>query len=80
MSNKLYDVLKWLVILFIPALATLYRGIAGIWDLPFAEDIPQTLIEIDAFLGAIIGLSTIDYNQKKKAELEEARRLNAQDL
>ena len=80
MSNKLYDVLKWLVILFIPALATLYRGIAGIWDLPFAEDIPQTLIEVDAFLGAIIGLSTIDYNQKKKEAEIEARRLNAQDL
>lgn len=80
MSNKLYDVLKWLVILFIPALATLYRGIAGIWDLPFVDEIPQTLIAVDTFLGAIIGLSTIDYNKKKEAELQETRRLNGQDV
>lgn len=78
MSNKMYDILKWCAILLIPALATLYRGLAGIWGWAFMEEIPQTLITIDAFLGAILGISTIDY-KKKEAELEEAKRLNAQD-
>lgn len=79
MSNKLFDVLKWLSILFIPALAVLYKGLAEIWGLPFVDEIPQTLITINAFLGAILGISTIDYNKKKEAELQEARRLNEQD-
>ena len=78
MSNKLFDILKWCSILFIPALASLYKGLAVIWQLPFADEIPQTLIVIDTFLGAILGISTIDY-KKKEAELEEARRLNGQD-
>lgn len=78
MSNKVYDILKWCCILFIPALATLYRGLAGIWGWAFVEEIPQSLITIDAFLGAILGISTIDYN-KKQEELAEVRRLNGQD-
>lgn len=79
LSNKIYDFLKWCCILFLPALATFYKGIALIWNLPFTEEIPQTLITIDAFLGAILGLSTIDYNKKKKEELEEVKALNGQN-
>ena len=78
LSNKMYDILKWCCILLLPALATLYRGLAGIWDWEFIEEIPQSIITIDAFLGAILGISTIDY-KKKEAELEEAKRLNGQD-
>lgn len=78
MSNKVYDILKWCCILFVPALATLYRGLAGIWGWALVEEIPQSLITIDAFLGAILGISTIDY-KKKEAELQEAKRLNGQD-
>lgn len=78
MSNKLFDILKWCSIVFIPALASLYKGLAVIWQLPLADEVPQTLIEIDTFLGAILAISTIDY-KKKEAELQEARRLNGQD-
>lgn len=78
LSNKAYDILKWVCILLLPALATLYRGLAGIWNWGLVEEIPQTLITIDAFLGALLGLSTIDY-KKKEAELEEAKALNGQD-
>ena len=78
MSNKLFDVLKWISILFLPALAVLYKGLAQIWGLPYAEEIPQTLITINAFLGAILGISTIDYN-KKQQELAEAKRINEQE-
>ena len=76
MSNKMFDVLKWCSILFIPALATLYKGLAVIWGLPFADEIPQTLIVIDTFLGAILGISTIDYN-KKMEMLEEVKSQDA---
>lgn len=63
MSNKMYDVLKWVCIIVLPAIATLYMGLAKIWDLPFETEIPQTITVIDAFLGALLGVSTIQYNK-----------------
>lgn len=63
LSNKAYDVLKWVCIIVLPAIATLYMGLAKIWDLPFETEIPQTITVIDAFLGALLGVSTIQYNK-----------------
>lgn len=63
LSNKAYDILKWVCIIVLPAIATLYMGLAKIWDLPFETEIPQTITVIDAFLGAILGVSTIQYNK-----------------
>lgn len=61
-SNRTFDVLKWICIIVLPACATLYRGVGMIWQLPYVEEIPQTIIVIDAFLGALLGVSTIQYN------------------
>lgn len=79
LPNKVYDILKWLVILFIPALATFYGVLAGIWNLPFIDEIPKTLIALDTFLGAILGISTMTYEAKKKEELKQAKILNHQE-
>lgn len=68
MSNKLYDLLKWIAQIVLPAIATLYFALATIWNLPYGEQIVGTITAIDAFLGAILGVSTISYN-KKKGEL-----------
>ncbi len=62
-SNKVYDILKWVCIIVLPAIATLYMGLAKIWDLPFETEIPQTITVVDAFLGALLGVSTINYNK-----------------
>lgn len=64
LSNRSFDVLKWCCIIVLPALATLYRGLGSIWSLPYLEEIPQTIIVIDAFLGALLGVSTIQYNKE----------------
>lgn len=61
MKNKTYDILKWVCIIVLPATATLYMGLAKIWELPFETEIPQTITVIDAFLGALLGVSTIQY-------------------
>ena len=61
-ENRTYDILKWICIIVLPAIATLYRGVGMIWSLPFVEEIPQTIIVIDAFLGALLGVSTIQYH------------------
>lgn len=63
LSNKAYDILKWVCIIVLPAIATLYMGLAKIWDLPFETEIPQTITVVDAFLGALLGVSTIQYNK-----------------
>lgn len=65
MSNKLYDVLKWIAQIFLPALGTLYFALAGIWDFPYAEAIVGTITAVDTFLGIILGISTIQYNKKE---------------
>ena len=64
MSNKVYDVLKWIAMLFLPALGTLYFALAGIWGLPYGEQIVGTVTAIDTFLGVILGISTAQYNKR----------------
>lgn len=63
MSNKIYDVLKWIAQLLLPAIGTLYFALAGIWGFPFGEEIVGTITAIDTFLGVILGISTMNYNK-----------------
>lgn len=65
MSNKLYDVLKWVAQILLPAIGTLYFALAGIWDLPYAEGVVGTITAIDTFLGCLLGISTANYNKSK---------------
>ena len=68
MSNKVYDVLKFIAQILLPALATLYFALAKIWGFPYAAEIVGTISAVDAFLGALLGISTMQYN--KQAELQ----------
>ena len=61
MSNKLYDVLKWVALLFIPALATLLTVLGDIWDISIMANISATVSAIGLFIGACIGISTKQY-------------------
>ena len=64
MSNKVYDVLKWIAMYMLPALGTLYFALSGIWGLPYGEQIVGTITAIDTFLGVILGISTVQYNKR----------------
>ena len=64
MSNKVYNLLKWIAMLFLPALGTLYFALAGIWGLPYGEQIVGTITAIDTFLGVVLGISTAQYNKR----------------
>lgn len=68
-SNKVYDILKWIALTLIPALGALYFGLSQIWGFPYGEEIVGTLTTVDTFLGAILGISNINYN--KTAALRE---------
>jgi hypothetical protein len=63
MSNKIYDILKWIAQLLLPAIGTLYFALAGIWGFPFGEEIVGTITAVDTFLGVILGISSINYNK-----------------
>lgn len=65
MSNKTYDVLKWIAQILLPAAGTLYFALAGIWNLPYAEGVVGTITAIDTFLGCLLGISTANYNKSK---------------
>ena len=64
MNNKVYDVLKWIAMYLLPALGTLYFALAGIWELPYGEQIVGTITAVDTFLGVILGISTARYNKR----------------
>lgn len=66
LSNKAYNVLKWIAQYLLPALGTLYFALAGIWNLPCGEQVVGTITAVDAFLGVILGISTAQYNKSQK--------------
>lgn len=67
LPNKVYDVLKWVCLICIPALATAYVGLAAVWNWPFADEIAKTAAVACALLGALLGISTAEYNKDKEA-------------
>ena len=60
-SNKVYDILKWIAQYLLPALGTLYFALSTIWSFPYGEQVVGTITAIDAFLGAILGISSATY-------------------
>lgn len=71
LPNKLYNVLKWIALIFIPAISALYFGLAQIWGFPYGEEIVGTLALIDTFLGALLGISTGIYNKQSNIDEEK---------
>ena len=63
LSNKVYDVLKWIAMYLLPAAGTLYFAIASIWGLPYGEQVVGTITAIDTFLGVLLGISTAQYKK-----------------
>lgn len=66
MSNKVYDILKYIAQIVLPALATLYFALAGIWNFPYGEEVVGTITAVDTFLGVILGISTANYKKSEK--------------
>lgn len=62
LNNKVYDILKWIAQIALPALGTLYFALATIWGLPYGEQIVGTITAIDVFLGILLGISSKSYN------------------
>ena len=64
MSNRTYDILKYIAQIVLPAVGTLYFALAQIWGFPYGEAVTGTIVAVDTFLGAILKISTDKYNGK----------------
>lgn len=63
MSNKVYDVLKWLALVALDAVGYFYQEIAQVWSLPFGDEVLKTCVAVSILIGALIGVSSVKYNK-----------------
>ena len=70
-NSKVYDVLKFIAQIVLPALGALYFALAKIWGLPYGTEIVGTIAAIDAFLGALLGISSVQYKKLQAAKNED---------
>lgn len=68
LSNKAYDILKWVAQIALPATGTLYFALSKIWGFPYGEEIVGTISAVDVFLGALLGLSSAQYYADLQSE------------
>ena len=71
MSNKTYDILKYIAQIVLPALGGLYFALAKIWGFPYGTEIVGTISAVDAFLGALLKLSSDKYYKETDPPLEQ---------
>lgn len=69
LSNKMYDILKWVTMIVLPALATAYVGLASIWGWPYADEVAKTTAVVCTLLGALLGISTAQYNKTEPPDM-----------
>lgn len=69
LNNKTYDILKWIAQILLPAAGTLYFALSKIWGLPYATEIVGTIAAIDTFMGALLGISSVQYKKLTDAEV-----------
>lgn len=63
LSNKIYDILKWIAIIVLPALSTLISVVFKIWGIAYGSEIAQTTTAIATFLGAVLMVSNATYKK-----------------
>lgn len=64
MSNKAYDVLKWIAMVVLPAIGTAYAGLAVIWGFPYGEQVLGSIGIAEVFLGTVLQISSEQYKKK----------------
>ena len=70
-NSKVYDTMKWIALIALPATATLWFTVAKIWGLPYIAEVTGTLVAVDTFLGALLGISNIQYHALKGDKEDE---------
>ena len=68
LSDKVYDILKYITRFLLPALGTLYLTLSKIWGLPWGEEIPATIMAAIAFFSTLLGISNMNYKVQNQEE------------
>ena len=63
LSNKVYDILKYVSLIFLDAVGVLYKGLAEVWGFPYGNEVMTTCTLISIFIGTLIGISSYNYNK-----------------
>jgi hypothetical protein len=71
LSNKVYDILKWVCIIMLPSLAVLVQAVCKIWSLPLGTEIATTITAVATFLGALLMISNANYQKTLDENTEE---------
>ena len=79
LNEKVYEILKWICLIVLPALATFIYALATIWNIPHATQVCETITAIATLIGCVIGVSHVNYYEKKEQELNEAKTINGQE-
>lgn len=78
LTNALYDKLKWVALVALPALGALYFALAPLWNLPKPEEVVGTIVAVDTFLGLLLNVATKSYNSSDD-KFDGALHVDAQD-
>ncbi len=70
LNDKLYDILSWIGKIVLPALAVLYATLADTWGLPYSSEISATIMAVDVFLNALLGISSASYYKEQATNTE----------
>lgn len=68
LPDNVYDILKWIALIFLNAVGICYRAIAAIWNLPYGEEVMGTCAALSVFIGTLVGISAIQYNKDLEEE------------
>ena len=73
LNDRIYDWLKWITMVVIPALTTAYVGLSAVWGWPYATEIAKTSAVVCTLLGALLGISTATYNKQQAGSEPEQK-------
>ena len=79
MSNKTYDILKWVALVLLPAVQVLWLGLGKIWDFPYLVEIGATIACVDVFLGTLLGVSNVRYNAIEPMDISDLEYIEEED-
>lgn len=71
MSNELFDLLKWLCLLVLPGLSTFVSVVFPLWNIPYADEIAQTITALATLIGGCLGVSSMNYYKQSSIEIPE---------
>jgi len=71
-SNRTYDILKWIALVFLDAIGICYQALSTVWGLPYGDQVLQTCAALSVCLGTLLGVSNAQYNRKESEVHQDA--------